>query len=228
MSSSPSSETNARPLRSIEAAAIAGLLHAFLMLAARALLVSSPDPADGAAAAAWLEDGRNQNLHVVALNLLVIGGIMFVWFVAVIRRRVGENENRFFGTVFLGSALLLTSTWFSAGVLLTTPAVAAQSLGILLGPESIAALQTAGLTMSAIVAARLEAVFIISATTVAWLSGAFPRWLIVGGYVVGVGLLLAVLPNRFLTFVFPLWVAVMSVNLLMHRDDSSLTTPPAA
>ena len=50
-----------RALRSVEAAAIAGLAHSGLSLAATALLLDAPDPADGdAELAAYLNDSSNQ------------------------------------------------------------------------------------------------------------------------------------------------------------------------
>ena len=112
-------------MRSIEAAAIAGLLHGALSIAGSALLLRAPDPGEGdATVAAWYLDEANQRSMILGVNLLTVSSIMFVWFVAVIRRRVGDRENRFFGTVFLGSALLVAGAWLTAGVLYAAPAVA--------------------------------------------------------------------------------------------------------
>ena len=44
-------------------------------------------------------------------------GIAFLWFVGVLRDRVGELEDRFFATVFLGSGLLFVGTLFVAAAL---------------------------------------------------------------------------------------------------------------
>ena len=171
----------ARAARSIEAAAIAGLAHSTLALIATWLLLQSPDPGSGAAAIdEWYEDAGNQRTMILGLNLLVMSSIAFVWFVAVIRRRVGDRENRFFGTVFFGSALLLSGAWLSAGVLAATPAIAASTLDMVPDPETVAVLNAAALGMASVVATRLEAVFIISTTTVGRLSSAFPRWLVIG------------------------------------------------
>jgi hypothetical protein len=82
--------------------------------------------------------------------------------------------------------------------------------------------------MASMVATRLEAVFIISTTTVGRLSGAFPRWLIVAGYVVGLTLLLVPVPNTFITYLFPAWVGVVSGTLLVRRDELRDLNPPAA
>jgi len=83
----------------------------------------------------------------------------------------------------------------------------------------VAVLQSAGMTMASVVATRLEAVFVISTTTVGRLSEAFPRWLVLTGYVLGLTLLLIPVPNVFVTYLFPIWVAVVSATLLVRRDE---------
>jgi len=206
-------------MRSIEAAAIAGLLHSVLSLVATRLLLTAPDPADGdQAVAEWYLDDANQRTLILAVNLLTISSIMFVWFVAVIRRRVGERENRLFGTVFFGSALLLTGAWLVAGVFFAAPAVAGQAFDMVPDAGAVAMSQAGGITMASIVATRLEAVFMIATTTVGRLSDAFPRWLVLLGYASGVTLLLMPVPNVILTWVFPIWVAIVSTVLLIRRD----------
>ena len=191
-----------------------------LSLAATALFLTAPNPSDGdQVVTQWYSDEGNQRTMILGLNLLVMSAIMFVWFVAVIRRRVGDRENRFFGTVFLGSALLLAGAWLVAGVLLTMPAVAARTFDIVPAADTVAITQAGGITMASIVATRLEAVFIISTTTVGRLSKAFPRWLVLVGYTVGLTLLLMPVPTLFLTWVFPIWVAVVSAVLLVFRNE---------
>jgi hypothetical protein len=210
----------ARAARSIEAAAIAGLAHSVLSIIGTTLLLDAPDPAKGdAAMAEFYTNGANQARTITAVNLLAISSIAFLWFVAVIRRRVGDRENRFFGTVFFGSALLLTSSWLVAGVLFATPALATRTFEVAPDAGTVAVLQSAGLTMASVVATRLEAVFMISSTTVGRLSEAFPRWLVLVGYVVGLTLLLFPVPNVFLTYLFPVWVVVVSATLLIRRDE---------
>jgi hypothetical protein len=55
---------------------------------------------------------RTQSLF--ALNLLPFAGIAFLWFIGVLRDRLGEGEDRFFATVFLGSGVLYISMVFIA------------------------------------------------------------------------------------------------------------------
>ena len=48
----------------------------------------------------------------LALNLVPFAGIAFLWFIGVLRDRLGEREDRFFATVFLGSGLLFLAMLF--------------------------------------------------------------------------------------------------------------------
>ena len=51
-------------------------------------------------------------------------GIAFVWFIAVIRNRIGDREDQFFGTVFLGSGLLFVAMLFAAAAAAGAPLAA--------------------------------------------------------------------------------------------------------
>ena len=68
----------------------------------------------------------------MALGLVPFAGIAFLWFVGVIRDRIGEHEDRFFATVFLGSGLLFVAMVFvgaaAVGGLLSDPALQSGSV----------------------------------------------------------------------------------------------------
>ena len=42
----------------------------------------------------------------MAVNLVPFAGIAFLWFIGVLRDRLGALEDRFFATVFLGLGML--------------------------------------------------------------------------------------------------------------------------
>ena len=54
----------------------------------------------------------------LALNLVPFAGIAFLWFIGVLRDRLGKAEDRFFATVFFGSGLLYLGMLFSAAALI--------------------------------------------------------------------------------------------------------------
>src|SRR5215471_3001227 len=96
-------------LRTPSAAAIAGLLFSLLMIAAFWLIRASV-PDDPQESGAWLR--TNSGAVTLAMNLIPFAGIAFLWFIGVLRDRLGQLEDRFFASLFLGSGLLLLGTLF--------------------------------------------------------------------------------------------------------------------
>ena len=110
------------PLRTPRAAAVAGIIFSVLLITGLVLLRVSA-PARDNVAGAWLTDSGGRAEVAIALNLVPFAGIAFLWFIGVLRDRIGEREDRFFATVFLGSGVswpprsdpepepLMTATW---------------------------------------------------------------------------------------------------------------------
>jgi hypothetical protein len=90
-------------LKTPKAAAIAGMLFSLLTVAAFWLLWISV-PADPQEPGSWLN--ANSSTVALGLNLIPFAGIAFLWFIGVLRDRLGQLEDRFFATVFFGSGLL--------------------------------------------------------------------------------------------------------------------------
>src|SRR6516162_9943081 len=99
------------PLRTPRAAAVAGIVFSLLLITALTLLRLSI-PASPAVPGMWLTDSGRRAAVAVALNLVPFAGIAFLWFIGVLRDRIGEREDRFFATVFLGSGLLFIAMLF--------------------------------------------------------------------------------------------------------------------
>ena len=81
------------------AAAIAGLLFSLLMIISLGIIrLALPSvPAEHRTI-----DPSFRNAIAVALHLLPFAGLAFLWFLGVLRDRIGAAEDRFFATVFLG------------------------------------------------------------------------------------------------------------------------------
>ena len=98
-------------LKTPRAAAIAGILFSVLLIYSLWLLRLSV-PADPLETGAWLETSAKR--VTFALNLVPVAGIAFMWFIGVLRDRLGRQEDQFFATVFLGSGLLFLGMLFIA------------------------------------------------------------------------------------------------------------------
>jgi hypothetical protein len=90
------------------AAAAAGILFS-LLLGLAITLINVSAPSNPATAGDWLTDPARRAATAVALNLVPFAGIAFLWFIGVVRDRIGQREDRFFASVFLGSGLLFVA-----------------------------------------------------------------------------------------------------------------------
>ena len=111
------------------------------------------------------------------LYLAPFAGIMFLWFVAVIRDQIGEREDRFFATVFFGSGLLFVALLFAAAAVVSTPTTLVQFLGQTPpSVESIVLMRALAYTLLFAFGTRGAAVFMLATATIGIRSGVFPRW----------------------------------------------------
>jgi hypothetical protein len=200
-------------LRTQRAAAFAGI--AFSLLCALAMvcirLVVPPFPSDSGK---WLLESSRRDLVLFALDLVPFAGIAFLWFIGVIRDRVGASEDRLFATVFLGSGLMFTAMLFAA------VAVAAGLIDQA-GPHYTNLLNSGtwgterhivGELMA--LAMRMAGIFTIATSTILLRTRTMPKWTALTGYAIGIALLLLVGVVPWLQLLFPTWVFLLSLTIL--------------
>jgi hypothetical protein len=197
------------------AAAIAGIIFSCLFVTSLVLMwISIPANPLGPAT----DVINHSKIISFALNLLPFAGIAFLWFVAVLRDRVGELEDRFFATVFLGSGLLFIAMIFT---------LAAMAGGIIrsLGAGSESMIQTGTYTFGRTVisvlmniyAMKMAGVFMITTSTIFLKTCLFPRWMVFLSYTLALVLLLSVGTIQWIPLVFPLWVFLISLHILIEN-----------
>jgi hypothetical protein len=200
-------------LRTPKAAAVAGMLFSVLLIVAFWLFRLSV-PADPQEPGAWLR--TSSSTVTLALNLVPFSGIAFLWFIGVLRDRLGEAEDQFFATVFLGSGLLFLAMLFAAAAL-----VGAIVISFTLHPEELIGSATfhfaraAAYSLVNVYMIKTASVFMFTTSTVAIYTGIAPRWLAILGYVLALLLLFGSYYFSWSFIVFPLWVFLMSVCILM-------------
>src|ERR1035437_641187 len=201
----------ASPLRTPRAAALAGIVFSVLLTSALLLLRISVPP-HPAVPGSWLTDSRRRAAVAIALNLVPFAGIAFLWFIGVLRDRIGEREDRFFATVFLGSGLLFVAMIFAA---------AAIAGGLIEGESSTppgAGTLALGRNVTAILvnvyAMRMAAVFTLTTVTIARRTEIVSRWLTVAGLVSALVLLVGVGFSPWVELLFPAWILALSIDIL--------------
>jgi hypothetical protein len=204
---------NRSKLTTPRAAAIAGILFSVLLLISL-ILVRISVPSDPQDAGTWLSG--NWKTVNLALNLLPFAGIAFLWFIGVIRDRLGNNEDRLFATVFLGSGLSFLAMLFS------TAAVAGSIISVYgTSPNALisSGIYTFGRTLTyeimTVYTMKMAGVFMLSTCTLSLRTGIFPRWMAFLGIALALILLLTITLIPWAPVLFPLWVLLISMHILL-------------
>jgi len=199
-------------LRTPRAAAVAGIIFSVLMITALTLLRISAPPTPGTAGI-WLTDSAHRAAVAVGLNLVPFAGIAFLWFIGVLRDRIGEREDRFFATVFLGSGLLFVGMLFvaaaTAGAL-----VAGATSSALPGPGTLALGRNVTTSLLNVYSMRMAAVFTLTTVTIARRTQIVSRWLTMAGLACAVVLLVGIGITPWVELLFPLWILALSLDIL--------------
>jgi hypothetical protein len=211
-------------LRTPRSAAFAGIAFALLALGA---LVAIHFAVPHEPANSGIAESPKRELLLVGLSLLPFAAVAFLWFIGVVRDRIGQREDRFFGTVFLGSGLLFV------GVMLVGEAVAS---GMVLSVGSTTQtfgasapdwwIATRNISAELIEAAlQMAGVFLTATTTLLWRTRAAPRWLTLSGTVISLLLLFSIYVTQWIGLLFPLWILALSAYILIATRDADTAVP---
>jgi hypothetical protein len=202
-------------LKTPRAAAVAGIVFSLLFMTSLVMIWASiPENPLGPTA----EVISHLKTLSLSLNLFPLAGIAFLWFVAVVRDRLGELEDRFFATVFLGSGLLFIAMIFIiaaiAGGLIRVLEGGSENV-IRSGAYALGRAEIGELMH--IYAMKTAAVFMISTSTISLRTRVFPHWMAFAGYALALVLLVSVGTIQWVPLVFPLWVLLISAYILTQN-----------
>ena len=206
---------NAR-LKTPKAAAVAGIVFSLLMFTIFGLLRRSI-PADPLESGAWL--ATNTTTIALALNLIPFAGVAFLWFLGVLRDRLDQQEDRFFATVFFGSALLFLAMLFAAAAVIGAVMLLASTAepNELMNSATFRFARAAAYIVTNVYASKMAAVFMISTSTVVIYTDIAPRWIAFIGYLSALVLLIGSFYIGWSFAVLPVWVFVISVYILIDN-----------
>src|SRR6266436_5907639 len=210
---SENSALTRKQLNTPKAAAIAGIAFSVLLMAILWLLRRSvpDDPLDSGA---WI--ATESGTVVIALNLIPLAGVAFLWFIGVLRDRLGQQEDRFFATVFLGSGLLFLAMLFAAAAVIGAVMLLASAAepNELINSPTFRFARAATYIIMNVYAIKMAAVFMFSTSTVVIYTGIAPRWIAYAGYLLALLLLLGSYYISWSFAVLPVWVLLISVHVL--------------
>ena len=198
--------------------AIAGILFSVLYLASL-VLVRLAMPADPSDPGAWLGDPAYRTAVRVALNLVPFTGIAFLWFMGVLRSRIGLLEDQFLSTVLLGSGLLFVGLLFGTAAVARGVLEAFGADGQLPGAsETYVLSRRISYVLMNTFAVKMAAVFMFVTSTIGLRTAKFPRWMVYLGYALALVMLLTITDFAWIALVFPSWVLLVSAYILVTNS----------
>ncbi len=213
----PAIDRVGRELRAPRAAGVAGLVFAILFIGVL-VLVRAPAAAPGETLAQWYGSGTARTrIVLMGLYAIPLAGIAFLWFIGAVRARIGSREDQLFATVFLGSGLLFVAMLFAAAATASSMALRLDMLAAegTVDPSVMQFSQALTYTFLYVYAARAAGVFMIVTSTIAIRARVVPRWIGLVGYAVALLLLLSIQDFQLIMALFPLWVALLSIFILV-------------
>ena len=205
-------------IASVESAAVAGLLCALgWSLGIRGLLESpgiSAGPLEISTFYANPDAGRNT---LILLQVMVFATIAFLWFIGVIRNRLGDNEPKLFGTAFLGGAVSFAVVLLVGSAALAAPAVLVWVGGVTPDPGASSISRATAVILLSVVAPRMATLVIFSTATLARATGALPIWLVWLSYEIGIIEFVNFTVSEPTIYSFPAWIALVSIVMLIRR-----------
>ncbi|MBK9178722.1 MAG: hypothetical protein IPM45_03960 [Acidimicrobiales bacterium] len=218
-----------RRLASIEAAAIAGIVCAVgWAIALRGLLSVPGIGASDKEINEYYADTSNATAAIVWLQILVVSTIAFLWFVGVVRGRLGDREPRLFGTVFFGSSVLLAGLLFAGTALLAAPSVLLAVGDRSPDPETVSVFRAGAAVVLSVFAPRIATLVMLSTASLGRATGALPGWLVVLTYVIGVIAFVNISIATPTVYAVPAWIALVSIVLLVRRPPQGFGLEPVS
>ena len=204
-------------IRSPRAAAINGIVFSVLIIIFMIFFQGLVTGSSGNINIEWLE--KHSATASLILALVPFIGISFLWFTAVLRDWLDIQEDRFFSTVFLGSAILIVGLFFvwgaAFGAMLKTYLAAKE------GMLNNAAIYIYGHSfMKEIISdytLRIIGVYMLSIATIWRQTGLMPRLIIILTYILAIVFLFFSGKIAETRFVFPSWVLLVSIYILNNK-----------
>jgi len=210
-----------------------GVIQAVLLLVSFWLLTRIPGAkAPDADFIAFYESDKRRLVVLVGLYLMPFAAIAFLWFAVALRMWLSRSlgsEDALLSNVQLVSAIIFIALFLAGAAASTVLAVSVEFSDYPVDPGAARQFPQFGSALLLVFGMRMAAMFVFTTSGIARRHGLLPPWFIWTGYLVGLFLLLSATLNRLLVLVFPVWILVLSVILLLKarhlpREDKELET----
>jgi hypothetical protein len=189
---------------------LAGVIFSILTIIGLGL-VRYAVPGDPSVPGVWLTEPQHLRAVHFALNLVPFAGIAFLWFIGVLRNRLGDREDRFFATVMLTSGLLFVAAMFCSSAVMRSLADSVVSRNI--DSETYYFGRRVSDLLMNLFAIKMAGVFMFSTCTIGLRTAIFPRWAALLGYACAILLLVVITDWKWIALVFPIWMLFLSIQV---------------
>jgi hypothetical protein len=186
------------------AGAVAGILFSVLMIVSLTIIRLAPE-----------RPAVPGNAVRLAIHLVPFAGVAFLWFIGVVRARIGASEDQFFATVFLGSGLLFAGSLFASAAI--AGAVVDRPDPTPLGYDLYYFARRVSYAFLNVFGIRMAGVFVFSTSTIALRTGILHRWIAFTGFACGVVLLIVISNWLWIALIFPVWIGLVSGYVLVSE-----------
>jgi len=205
-------------IRTPRSAAMAGIVFAGL-LGVSMVLIQSAVPTSRLYDPSWIVE--EETSISVAIALVPFAAIAFLWFMGVLRTQFGDMEDRFFATVFLGSGLLFLASLFMWIGLFSATVVTAGTIPSWAEGDAFPFAATLIKVMGSSIMLRMAGVFVFSTSTIWMRAKLMPRWLVFLSMAFALLMLVGGGTVRPLRMIFPAWVLLVSILILVAERRRS-------
>lgn len=203
-------------------AAWSGVLFALLFTTGLILVRQAPElAAPDADYVGFYSSGWGGVLVVLGLYIVPFAGIAFLWHMIAIRTLLQALRSRSLAEIphrlHLAVGMVFVVMMFGGSAAVGAVALLTTFSAAPLPPPDVArALSSVGYAMVFVFGVFAAAVYMITTAGLAGSAGLFPRWLAVLSHVVAVFLLISVTFLPAILLVFPAWVLLASIVLLVR------------
>ena len=218
---------SSRRLRTPRAAAISGIIFGVLSIITFTIFNLYIPPLEEDTGA-WLETSSAS--ISLALALIPFAGIAFLWFMGVVRDRMGLLEDQFFSTLFFGSGLLYLAMVFAGAAMAGgTLMVYAFDPTIVTEGQIYFFARAMMHRINNVYAIRMAGMHMFVLGTIWVRTKIMPRWIAIITYALALLLLVGVGFAQWMTEVFPVWVLFISAYILFlnyrfKRMEANITS----
>jgi hypothetical protein len=203
--------------------AVVGLVFSILFTISFVLMLAVPSGrATDEEIVAYYSSGERVLPAAIGLYVLPFAGIAFLWFIVTLRLWAAASTkrlNNLQSNIQLISGIVFVALFFIGAAAISVLATSVQFADGPIDPAAARQFPIFGGTVILFFAMRMAAMFVFTTSALGRSARILPPWFALIGFVVGLFLLFSATLSPTLIFVFPAWVAVLSLILLRRARE---------